>query len=120
MKIARNYGSATVTAQPNGNPKIIGKIDNIPYIIRFRNCAKPNLCQDMNFRVGFLIKPKADTINDWNKNKRFSKAYLDDENDAILEWDIIISGGISKENMDKNFAYWRLTLSQFTAHIGFK
>ncbi len=120
VKIARNYGSATLSTQPNGNPKIIGKIDNIPYIIRFRNCMDQTQCEDMNFRVGFLIKPDASIINNWNKAKRFSKAYLDDDNDAILEWDVILYGGITKENMDRSFSYWRLTLAQFTSHIGFK
>ena len=120
VKIARNYGSATKTVQPNGNPKIIGKIDNIPFSIRFRNCKSVEQCQDMNFRVGFMIKPSLDVINEWNRNKRFSKAYLDETGDVILEWDIIIYGGLTSENLDKNLSYWRLTLTQFTKHIGFK
>ena len=120
IKIARNYGSATLTTQNNGNPKIIGKINHIPYTIRFLNCPRVKSCEDMNFSVGFQIKPDINIINDWNKSKRFSKAYLDDEKDVILEWDVIIAGGISIENMDKSFSYWRLTLGQFIDHIDFK
>jgi hypothetical protein len=120
IKIARNFGSATLAKQSDGAPMIIGKIDNIPYRLRFRNCTEQTICQDMNFRVGFLIKPNAEIINSWNKEKRFSKAYLDDDKDAIIEWDVVISGGISSQSLEKTFSYWRLTLSQFTKHIGFK
>ncbi len=117
---ARQFGSATLSYQVDRNPKIIGKIDNIPYSIRFRNCSTQFICEDMNFRVGFLIKPTNETINKWNQTKRFSRAYLDNEGDAILEMDIILQGGISEANLSETFSYWRLSLAGFTSHIGFK
>ncbi len=118
--IARQYGSAVLAYQTDGNPKIVGQIDNIPYIIRFRNCADGQVCEDMNFRVGFLAKPPIDSINKWNKTKRFTRAYLDSEKDAILEMDIVIAGGISPESLDKIFSYWRLSLASFIRHIDVK
>ncbi len=118
--IARQYGSAALAYQADGNPKIIGRIDNIPYIIRLRNCTNEQICEDMNFRVGFLIKPSIELINKWNQTKRFTRAYLDNEKDAILEMDIVIDGGISSKNLDKIFSYWRLSLAAFTKHIEFK
>ncbi len=120
IKLARQFGSATLAYQNDGNPKIIGKINNIPYTIRMRNCEREKICEDMNFRVGFLIKPDIEVMNSWNRGKRFSRAYLDEEGDAILEMDIIIKGGVSEENLSKTFAYWRLSLVGFTEHIGFK
>ncbi len=117
---ARQFGSATLSYQTDSNPKIIGKIDNIPYSIRFRNCSDKQICEDINFRVGFLIKPTSDIINQWNKSKRFTRAYLDDEGDAIIEMDIILKGGISEANLSEIFSYWRLSLAGFIKHIGFK
>lgn len=116
---ARQYGSATRASQKNGNPMITGRIEGIPYTARFRNCPAPNTCEDMNLRVGFLIKPALESINTWNRDKRFTKAYLDADNDAILEMDVILHGGVSTENISEIFSYWRLSLDQFTAHIGF-
>lgn len=117
---ARDYGSAARNIQPDGNPMISGRIDGIPYTVRFRNCVDTNGCADMNFRVGFLIKPSLDMINTWNRDKRFSKSYLDADGDAILEMDVVLAGGISKRNMLEVFSYWRLTLRQYTSFIGFE
>lgn len=117
---ARDYGSAARNIQPDGNPMISGRIDGIPYTVRFRNCTDINNCSDMNFRVGFLVKPDIQTINAWNRDKRFSKSYLDADGDAILEMDVILGGGVSTRNMAEVFSYWRLTLRQYTSYIGFE
>lgn len=117
---ARDYGSAARNIQADGNPMIAGRIDGIPYTVRFRNCPDTNSCSDMNFRVGFLLKPPLETINTWNRDKRFSKSYLDADGDAILEMDVILGGGISRINMAEVFSYWRLTLRQYTSYIGFE
>ena len=119
VAVAREFGSATLTSQTDGNPMIAGQIDDIPYSLRLRNCSENNHCEDMNFRVGFLVKPTLESMNQWNRDKRFAKAYLDQEGDAIIEMDTILEGGVSKENMREVFSYWRLTLAQFTKHIGF-
>jgi len=35
-------------------------------------------------------------VNNWNKNMQFSRSYLDDEGDPILELDLDLEGGITK------------------------
>lgn len=119
LRIARLYGSAAISRQQNGDPLIAGAIENLPYALRFLNCRNANVCEDLNFRIGFQIKPSPETINSWNASKRFSRAYLDAEGDAILEMDAVISGGVSAQMLTSTFEYWRLSLSQFTKHIGF-
>jgi hypothetical protein len=34
-------------------------------------------------------------VNEWNKEKRFSRAYLDGDGDANVEWDIDLEGGVT-------------------------
>lgn len=54
----------------------------------------------IQFYVGF-----ADTdatlrkVNEWNKSKRFSRSYLDDEGDPCLELDLDLAGGITKDRL---------------------
>ena len=36
-------------------------------------------------------------MNDWNRTKRLSRAYLDDENDPILEADLLANAGFTAE-----------------------
>lgn len=37
-----------------------------------------------------------ETVNEWNKTKRYSRSYLDDDNDPILELDLDLEGGITR------------------------
>src|SRR5215217_3012102 len=80
LNAARGYGSASLTTQSNGDPQISGKIDGVTYQVFFRNCTNNTDCEDLNFYVGYLdLKPTLEVINDWNFNKRFSRAYLDQD-----------------------------------------
>ncbi len=38
-----------------------------------------------------------DKVNQWNKEKRFSRAYLDGDGDANVEWDIDLEGGVTTD-----------------------
>lgn len=40
-----------------------------------------------------------DRINEWNRTKRFSRAYLDREGDPIIESDIDLEGGVTRDAM---------------------
>lgn len=119
MRAARLHGSAALASQPDGSPMITGRMDGLPYSIHFRNCQNMRLCQDLNFRIGFLIQPGVDSMNTWNQTKCFTRAYLDTEGDAILEMDVVLAGGISANNMSEVFSYWRLSMKQFRTFIGF-
>lgn len=121
LNLAKGYGSAALETQTNGDPKISGRIDGIPYQLYFMNCTDNANCEDVNFYSGFLDnKPDLETINAWNRDKRFGKAYLDSDLDAVIEWDVNLEYGLTRENMDAAFALWWLMLDQYTTYIGAK
>ena len=121
LNAARGYGSATLTTQSNGDPQITGKTDGITYQIYFRNCTDNKNCEDLNFYLGFLdVKPTLEVINDWNLNKRFSRAYLDQDQDACVEMDLDMVKGVNAEYLDSQIGLWTLVVGQFADHVGFK
>lgn len=121
LAIAKNYGSASMTKQSNGDPQITGKMGGISYQVYFRNCTDNKNCEDLNFYLGFLdIKPTLEEINDWNFNKRFSRAYLDQDKDACVEMDLDMVQGVSAEYVDSQFALWKMVVDQFADHVGFE
>ena len=121
LAVAKGYGTATRGTQQNGDPKISGKVEGITYQVYFYNCTKSANCEDINFYAGFLDnKPDLETINAWNRDKRFGKAYLDSDLDAVIEWDVNLENGITRENLDANFGVWALVLDQYTTYIGAK
>jgi hypothetical protein len=121
LNIARSYGSATLAAQSNGDPQINGDINGISYKVFFRNCTENTNCEDLNFYLGFLDhKPPLEVINDWNSTKRFSRAYLDQDQDACVEMDLDLVAGVSAEYLAAQFSIWDMVLTQFAAHVGYK
>lgn len=120
VQVARAFGSATVESQSNGAPKIAGRMDGIGYTIFFVNCTSPRQCSDLNFYAGFLeAKLTPDQLNSWNATKRFGRAYADPDGDAVVEMDVNLEGGVSRNNITSVFGIWRLMLDQFTSYIGF-
>ena len=119
--VARGYGSVTMDKASNGDPMISGKIEGVSYYLFFRNCTDNANCEDLNFYAGFLDnKQTMDAINAWNRDKRFGKAYLDSDLDAVIEFDVNVEYGISDKNLDSTFSVWSLILKQFADYIGFE
>lgn len=121
LNAARGYGSATLTTQSNGDPQITGKIDGITYQVYFRNCTDGTDCEDLNFYLGFLdIKPGLEKVNEWNFNKRFSRAYLDQDEDACVEMDLDLVQGVTAEYLDAQFSLWNMVVTQYAEHVGYE
>ncbi|MET3925081.1 YbjN domain-containing protein [Devosia sp. 2618] len=120
LSIARGYGKAELTKQSNGDPQISGNMDGLDYHIFFQNCTKNKRCEDINFYIGFLDnKPSLEDINDWNRNKRFSRAYLDSDDDACVEMDLDLVQGVSAKYLESQFDLWEQIVHQFSEHIGY-
>lgn len=120
LNLARGYGSATLGKQDSGEPKIFGKIEGQPYTIYFSSCDKTTHkdCQDLDFYAGYLdIKPSSDRINDWNRNTRFARAYLDGDGDAGMDMDVNLEHGVSSGNLNSTLSLWAQLVKKFTAYV---
>jgi len=121
LNLARGYGAATIETQSNGDPKISGRIEGVAYQVFFMNCTENANCEDLNFYAGFLDnKQSLEAINAWNRDKRFGKAYLDSDLDAVIEFDVNLEHGVTQKNLDAAFYLWSLVLDQYTTYIGYK
>lgn len=55
---------------------------------------------DLQLYFGVTDQPlPLDAINEWNRTKRLSRAYIDSEGDIALEADLLANGGLSKERV---------------------
>lgn len=52
-------------------------------------------------------------INEWNKTKRFAKAYIDNDGDPVLESDYELTGGVTEQNVKEWMKTYVLFLKQF-------
>lgn len=40
-----------------------------------------------------------ETVNNWNKNVRFSRSYMSDEGETVLELDLDLDGGVTEQHV---------------------
>ena len=52
-------------------------------------------------------------VNEWNKTKRFSRSYLDDEGDPCLELDLDLAGGITRGRLVDYFKTCSVSFDQW-------
>lgn len=118
VNIARGYGAATLGVDSVGDPQVTGRIDGNAYTIFFYGCTDGRDCTSLQFSSGW-ISDRVDMamINMWNRENRFSRAYLDDDDDPIIEMDVNMEFGVSRRNFDDTFGVWSAVLSSFARHI---
>lgn len=105
---------------PDGTPELHSRMDGIRFRVLFYGCD-PRPCQTVQFTTGFdLARPMTlARINDWNRDRRFGKAFLDDEGDPFVEMDVNLYGeGIGRRTFDDTLDLWRQVLGDFRDHIG--
>ena len=92
---------------------IVGRIDDIPFLIIVASDEEALLfkysCESNDGDVG--------KVNEWNKNRRFSRAYVDDEGDYNLELDLVLSGGITEARVKDFFETSRISMLTFRGEV---
>ena len=133
MVRARDPGSVVRALQANGykavlgvdavgDPMVTSRIGNSDFQIFFYNCTNHVECATVTFHVGYDLSRTVslESINEWNRGQRFGRAYLDRENDPILEMDLDLDdGGVSEALFIDNIQFWAAVFSRFQVHIGY-
>lgn len=60
------------------------------------------------------------TINDWNKSKRFGRAYIDGDGDPCVELDYDLEGGVTDDNIKVWFDTVTAIVRSFRTHVSAK
>ncbi len=91
---------------------ILVKIDGSNYVVINQKDG------DIQFYYGISDSPVSyQTINEWNRTKRLSRAYIDNENDPVIEADLMANAGISAEHIAISFKVFQLSARQFAQFV---
>lgn len=72
----------------------------------------------MQLYAGFSAKISLLRINEWNKTKRFTAAaYLDKDNDPVLEGDIELTGGVTEKNVKEWIKTYQVSIRAYKKHL---
>ena len=113
---------AKIGRDDHGDPFIESSVGGTAFQIIFYNCdlGSEGFCEDIMFRAAYSLPAGVDleTINAWNADKRFSRAWRDAESDPILETDLDFVGGITRERIVTSLSVWESSVALFEDHIG--
>jgi hypothetical protein len=106
-----------------GDPMITSGVSGTTFQIFFYNCTANQNCATVQFHSGYdVAKPASlDHINEWNRSKRFGRAFLDKAGDPILEMDLDLDdGGVSEALFIDNMEFWSSIVGEFERHVGYR
>ena len=106
-----------------GDPMITSGVSGSNFQIFFYNCTEHRDCATVQFHSGYDVRNPVDLpkLNEWNRTKRFARAFLDKENDPILEMDVDLDdGGLSPALFIDNIEFWASILGDFERYIGYR
>lgn len=121
--IAWRYGEAAWGKDSLRDPIIRAKMGEIDYEIEFYGCKEGRDCQDLRFvarrEIG-KIAPKA--VAEWNAGRRFGKLRRLDKTDLghriEVEMNVTLAGGVTRQNLDIVFDWWRVVVDDFASLEG--
>lgn len=122
MTALREAGYRAALSKDNaGDPVIKSGAAGVDFSVLFYNCTEHKDCKTVQFYAGFVKKGVTlDTMNTWNAEHRFGRAYLDDEKDPRIEMDLDLDkGGMSSALFQANLATWESLLGDFQKAIDF-
>ncbi|RIH81831.1 putative bacterial sensory transduction regulator [Meiothermus luteus] len=104
-----------------GNSKYHLRIAGVRVVLLMDRCQSGS-CEILTLASGFTMDtpPSLEEVNEWNQNKRFSRAYLDSDGDPWVESELHLRFGVTSETIRFFLAVFsKETLPKFIEHIGF-
>ena len=121
LEAVHEYGyTATMEKDNDGDPKIVGRVSSTKFNVYFYGCKENTNCKSLIFKAGYNLSDglPASKINEWNRNKRFSRAYIDEEGDPFLEMDVNLDyDGVGTKNFQDTLDWWRVSVESFEEFI---
>lgn len=119
QEIAAAYGPVE-RREEGGSTWLRGEMDETLYSITLMNCDdNGGNCTTLQFRAWWESDGahSMESMNQWNVNRRFSAAYLDDAGNATIEFDVNLAHGVSAINFDDTVQWWEVVLRQFREEV---
>jgi hypothetical protein len=111
---------ATEDVDGVGDPMVRSATDGTNYAIYFYGCERAR-CTTIQFAAAFSLEssPGLAKINEWNREKRFGRAYLDAEMDPVVQMDVDLELGATTEQLQSVIGTWGAVLPAFKNFIDF-
>ncbi len=119
--LIESQGWQTEINTPAGEPPFIkARRNGELFVAAFMNCTDGQNCKTLQFFFGFTDAKQVslERINEWNRDKRFARAYRDDEGDPVLAMDVDLDfRGLPRENVGELLNTWTGLMNSYRTFV---
>ncbi|QKG71673.1 YbjN domain-containing protein [Erythrobacter mangrovi] len=112
---------AKLVLPDDDNPYIESSYNDMKFLVLLMNCDDEHQnCTTLQYYMGFSDAKDTtlDELNEWNRTKRFARAYRDNEGDPVLEMDVDLDfGGIPRANLLETFNTWSALMDAYHSYL---
>ncbi len=109
---------AQIATDKEGDPLVRSSAGGVRFGVYFYGCNHQPRCKSIQFSAGIKTKGVAQAkMTEWNRTKRFGRAYIDDESDPWLNMDMDVEHGATTEALANDLERWSSVLGIFTKFI---
>jgi hypothetical protein len=98
----------------NGSDDLTVTMHNFSVLVMVRG----NEYRNIQFRFVARTSSSLDFVNTWNRDKSYTKAYLDSEENPVIEMDIDLTGGVTEERIKDGVSTFRNAMGTFLKDLG--
>ncbi|APZ97918.1 YbjN domain-containing protein [Sphingopyxis sp. QXT-31] len=109
-----------IDARPGESPVLKATRNGELFVIDFMNCTDGKNCKTLQFLMGFADAKEVtlDKLNEWNRDRRFARAYRDGEGDPVLAMDVDLDfSGLPRENVGELVNTWTGLMDSFRTFV---
>ena len=99
---------AVLKKNKEGEPFVESGANGSPFTVHFYGCKDGKDCGSLQFYAWYKKQPSytAALANRWNTDKRFLKAFIDDDGDLSTTFDVAGSGKTTYANFADTIDWW--------------
>lgn len=111
---------ASVQHDNTANDDFVGaQVKGVNFGVWFYTCDNGGRCKSLQYSAGWSgTKIPLDKVNDWNRDKRYLRAYFARAGGLFAEYDIDIIPGGTWEQLDFSLDRWSDRISDFKSYMG--
>jgi len=116
--LQRQGQTATIHADSAGEIIVTSSSGGVNWDIYFYRCTAGR-CTDIQYAAGWteIASMSLDKVNQWNRDKRYIRAYFGPKNAVWGEYDVVLSPGGSWEQLDASLRDWISAVQRFKTYI---
>ena len=106
---------AALTQEPDGSPRIEGRLPQGPYAVRFYGCGR-GVCDSIQFVAILPARgATAERTNTHNLTWRYGRITAEPGGSVVVRYDVNLDGGVTVENLEDTLAIWRELFAEAAA-----